>query len=98
MRSLPLLISLFYVASASATTLDFNDLSSGQAIGNSYSSNGYLLTGQSRSPYETAQFYVQNSSSELWTGTPGLVFGEVGAPIELRTIAGGTFDAFSIDI
>lgn len=97
-RIIATLIALNTVATGSASTINFDDILPGSLIGSTYETNGFLLTGKPRSPYFPGQFYVQSSASELWTGTPGLVFGEVGATLELRTSAGTVFDAISIDI
>lgn len=98
-QALLLSLSLATASTASATILDFNELAPGSRIGTTYAAEGYVLNGQPGwgSPFFN-QFYVQETSSALWTGSASLVFGSVGAPIHLQSSTGTLFDAVSIDL
>ena len=85
---------------AHADTLTFNELSYNQTqnIGNSYTQLGYTITAMPPSWWPTAAFYVFAPGNPLYTGTAGLTYEGVGAPIVLSRTDGSTFNIISIDI
>lgn len=94
--TLPLLVLAFSFG-AKATTLTFNELTPGTQICTSYEADGYLLTGRP-SGIGPGKFYVPDSKSPTWTGSPGIVFQAVSGLVTLQSSTGTLFDITSIDI
>jgi hypothetical protein len=88
---------------AQAITLTFDELApvSGGAsvnVGNSYSHDGFTITGAPQPGWQNSGFYVVSATDRNWTGSAGLAYLAVGTRIELVANNGALFDVASIDI
>lgn len=86
-----------------AATLTFDELASGLGgttinVGNSYSHDGFTITGTPQPGWSNPGFHVVPAGSSNWTGSAGLSYFQVGAQIELVAISAALFDVKSIDI
>ncbi len=100
LRTVVLSVTLAFSASASATTLTFNELAPGAQLGLSYEADGYTLTGTPRFSFPSPflQFYVPTGEQAYWTGSPGLIMGGVASHITFNSSRAALFDALSIDL
>ena len=101
--ALILAFSLTAAMNASAVTLNFNSLTLpsdnfSERIGNIYTNQGFEIVGTPPSYWPSAGLYVFGQANTLWTGSPGLTYYGVGAPIKLEEISGKLFTLTSIDL
>ena len=101
LRTLLLSSALTFSATATATTLTFDELVPLKLIGASYEAGGFLLTGTPYSPNSSiseAQFRAVDVPTGNGATSPGLFMGGPASRINLKASTGALFNAISIDL